>query len=125
MYQRGIGFLISKRLYPHVTVVRQISDNVAFVDFDLPSKNGKPTKCRLVNAYGPTSPSAKKNPRLVKNFYSELSSVVKVPVNYELFICGDINARVGKLSKADFDTGMLNHVGKYALAVETQMRKLY
>ena len=30
MYQRGIAFLISNRLYLHV--VRQISDNVAFVD---------------------------------------------------------------------------------------------
>ena len=29
------------------------SDNIAYIDLELPSKNGKVTKCRVVNAYGP------------------------------------------------------------------------
>ena len=59
--QRGIGFVISQKLLPYLVSSKQISDNVAFLDFKFPH-NSKNVNMRVVNAYGPTSPSAKSNP---------------------------------------------------------------
>ena len=131
IYQRGIGFMISKRMLPCVTAINQISDNVAYVDFELPSKSGKVTKCRLVNAYGPTTPTADDlkgkaikiidgvryagGEQIVAKYYSELRAAVTVPINYELFLCGDFNAKLGKLSRSDIDLGITKYVGRYSI----------
>ena len=132
IHQRGIGFMISKRMLPCITVINQISDNVAYIELELPSKSGKVTKCRVVNAYGPTTPTAadKKAVKIidgvrytggkaiVKKYYhdySELSTAISVPKNYELFLCGDFNAKIGKLSKSDIELGVSDHVGKFCI----------
>ena len=112
-----------------IPVINQISDNVGYIDFELPSKSGKITKCRVVNAYGPTTPTAADKDavkivdgvkyvggkQIVKKYYSELSAAVSVPKNYELFVCGDMNAKIGKLSQSDIELGISNHVGKYCI----------
>ena len=92
-----------------------MSDNVAYIDLDLPSRSGEFTQCRVINAYGPTSPAAEKNPQLLDDFYDELSSAVNVPSNNELFICGDFNSRLGKLDDDDALIGLSNYMGKYGI----------
>ena len=95
---RGIGFVISKRMLPCVTEIKQISTNVGYVDFELQSRSGLPTKCRVVNAYSPHSRTTDVNPELRDDFFDELKcAITNVPSNHELFICGDFNARIGKL----------------------------
>ena len=41
-WQRGIGFLISKRMVPCVIATKQISDNVAYIDIEIQRKSGIP-----------------------------------------------------------------------------------
>ena len=114
-WQRGIGFVISKRMLPFVTATHQVSSNVAYIDISLPSKNGKHTNCRIVNAYGPTNPSAEASPKLRDDFYDELTSAIDIPKNYELFICGDFNSKIGNLTNDDLDNGVNRFVGKYGI----------
>ena len=77
--QRGIGFMINKRMIPCITAIKQVSDNIAYIEVELKSKNGKSTKCRIINAYGPTSPTSASNPQLRDTFYEQLSSAVYAP----------------------------------------------
>ena len=114
-WQRGIGFLVSKRMLPCVTTTKQVSDNIAYIEIELPSRNGKLTKCRIVNVYGPTNPASVNNPKLRETFYEQLNSTLKVPSNHELFILGDFNSKLGKLSNNDIDQGLLDFVGRYSL----------
>ena len=114
-WQRGIGFMVSKRMLPCITTTHQVSNNVAYIDIALPSKNGQQTKCRIVNAYGPTNPTATATPQLRDDFYDELTSAVDVPKNYELFICGDFNSKIGKLTSDDLDNGVNRFVGKHSI----------
>ena len=120
VYQRGIGFLVSKRLLPCVTVIHQISDRVAYLELNIPSRSGQCTRCRVVNAYGPTSPSVRDNPVIADMFYRDLRVAMSAPKNYELFICGDLNSKIGKLSKSDIDLGVSNHVGKFAIGTRNE-----
>ena len=78
-WHRGIGFLITKRMLPCITEIKQISTNVAYVDFVVQSRNGQPVKYRVVNAYGPTSPAAEKSPKLRDEFYEELTCAIDAP----------------------------------------------
>ena len=115
-WQRGIGFLVSKRMLPCVTTVYQVSNNIAYIDVEIQGRNGKHTKCRVVNAYGPTSPAAAKNPTLRDDFYDELISTIEnVPKNYEIFICGDFNSRIGKLSNDEIEQGLSDFVGRHGI----------
>ena len=114
-WHRGIGFVISKRMLPCVTDMKQISTNVAYIDVVLQSRNGQPTKCRIVNAYGPTNPTAGKFPKLRDDFYEELTSAIDVPKNYELFICGDFNSKIGKLTDNEVENGVSEFVGRYGI----------
>ena len=114
-WHRGIGFLITKCMLPCITEIKQISTNVAYVDFVVQSRNGQPVKCRVVNAYDPTSPAAEKSPKLRDEFYEELTCAIDAPKNYELFVCGDFNSRIGKLTLDDIDNGISRHVGKYGI----------
>ena len=113
---RGIGFLISKRMIPCVIEVKQISTNVAYLDIVLQSKSGVPTKCRIVNAYAPHSRAAEVSPKLREDFYEELTCAIEnVPKHFEIFICGDFNARIGKLSDADLDDDVSQFVGSFGI----------
>ena len=78
-------------------------------------RNGQYKMFRFVNAYGPTSPLVKKKGiGALKLFYTQLTKALKVPARYELFICGDLNAKLGNLSKAEVDDGFLTaHVGRF------------
>ena len=103
---RGLGFIIGPRLLDHVLSFANISDRVAFIDLSLPLKNSATTKCRVINVYGPTAERVKEDPNLVDTLYDELSSVITIPARWQLFICGDFNSKLAKLSQEDRDAGL-------------------
>jgi len=111
----GLGFVVGPRLLNHVTSYGHISDRIATMDLSLPSKNGSSTKCRIVNVYGPTSERARENPSLVDSLYDELSSAINVPARWLLFVCGDFNAKLGKLTSIDKETGLSTFLGSYGM----------
>ena len=50
----GLGFGISSRMFDYVKSYAYISDRVAVLDLQIPTKSGLFTNYRIVNAYGPT-----------------------------------------------------------------------
>lgn len=76
---RGIGFLICKRLLPHLTMSKKISDDVAYVELDIPSKDKDKTIYRIINWYIPTLLKAEENPELTTKFYRDLKKAPDVP----------------------------------------------
>ncbi|XP_060758794.1 craniofacial development protein 2-like [Neoarius graeffei] len=81
----------------------------------LPLRNGKTAKCLIVNVYGPTTKGTQENPFLVESLYDELSNAIKIPSRWLLFVCGDFNAKLGKLSKTDHDAGLNLCIGLYGM----------
>ena len=59
-------------LLPHIQSWWYVSDRVAAIDFTIPGTGMRSTRCRVVNAYGPTMQKASKNPQLRETFYSDL-----------------------------------------------------
>ena len=112
----GLGFAISPRLQECVKSCSYISDRVAILNLHIPTKSGTPIKCRIVNAYGPTTPRAANNPQLVSHFYDTLNRAIDVPARFELYIMGDFNAKLGKVSLNESqETNISDHVGRYAV----------
>lgn len=111
----GLGFVIGPRLLDHVLSYTYISDRIATIDLCLPMRNGSSTKCRIVNVYGPTSERARENPSLLNSLYAELGSAINIPSRWQLFVCGDFNAKLGKLNKTDKEAGLEMCMGSYGL----------
>lgn len=112
----GLGFIISPRLLPYVTDYQYTSDRVSYLNVLLPAKNSSPPKnIRIVNAYGPTNPKAEKKPALLKKFYRELTSAISVPASHELFVCGDLNSKLGTLSTLDYQYGVKEFMGQFGM----------
>ena len=114
-HHHGLGFIISPRLLDHVLSYTYISDRIAFIDLCVPMRNGSNTKCRIVNVYGPTSERAREDPNLIDTLYAELKSTINVPARWQLFVCGDFNAKLGKLREADKEAGLGTCIGSYGL----------
>ena len=95
----GLGFVIGPRLLIHILNYGHISDHVATMNLSLPLRNGHSTKCWIVNVYGPTTERAQENPTLVKSLYDELSTAIKVPSRWLLFVCGDFSVKLGNAAR--------------------------
>ena len=81
---KGLGFIISPRLWPHIVSHKRISNSVAYVDFRIPISASstsiqKSLLFRVVKAYGPTFPKAAQNPKLRDIFYDKLSEAINAP----------------------------------------------
>ena len=111
----GLGFVIGPRLLNHVLNYGRVNDRIATMDLSLPLRNGRTTKCRIVNVYGPTTERAQENPSLVESLYDALSTAIKVPSRWLLYVCGDFNAKLGKLNKSDKDAGLGMCMGSYGM----------
>ncbi|XP_019625003.1 PREDICTED: uncharacterized protein LOC109470482 [Branchiostoma belcheri] len=111
----GLGFVIGPRLQNHVIAYGRVSDRIATLDLSLPLRNGRTAKCRIVNVYGPTTEKAQENPLLVEALYDELSNAIEIPSRWLLFVCGDFNSKLGKLSKTDHDAGLNLCIGSYGM----------
>ena len=116
-YHGGLGFLINKRVNQYFKSFHQISDRVVYMDFFIPSKlsHKPPCKMRIVNCYSPTNPKSISNPTATDQFYSELQEAINVPARYEIWILGDFNAKLGKRSNIDFDSGLHVNIGRHGV----------
>lgn len=113
----GLGFLINSRVNHYFKSFHQISDRVVYMDFFIPSKfiNKPPCKMRIVNCYSPTNPKTISNPTATDQFYCELQEAINVPARYEIWMLGDFNAKLGKRSNQDFDSGLHNNIGRHGV----------
>ena len=116
-YHGGLGFLINSRVNHFFRSFHQISDRVVYMDFFVPSKfvHKPPCKLRIVNCYSPTNPKTISNPEATDQFYRELQVAVDVPARYELWILGDFNAKLGKRSEQDYNSGLHKNLGRYGV----------
>ena len=48
-----------------------------------------------------------------RHTYQELQDAINVPTNYDLYVLGYFNARLGKISSDDIDVGNSNLMGQY------------
>ena len=76
-------------------------------------RNGSTTKCCVINVYGPTAERAREDPTLVDALYNELGSAITIPSRWQLFICGDFNSMLGKVSQEDREAGLTTCMGSY------------
>lgn len=112
----GLGFVISPRMQKLVQSYFYISDRVAILTFQLPTKLGSNISYRVVNAYGPTMQRATENPQLTTNFYQSLTVAVTVPSRVELYIMGDFNSKLGRVTIEDSQQSRISdHVGRHAV----------
>ena len=88
---RGLGFVIAPRLKPFVHRSWYVSDQIAVMVLAISCRDGTFCQCRVVNAYGPTSQRVKENPSVSEQFYAEMSSAIKAPTRFLVFVCGDFN----------------------------------
>ena len=112
-WHAGIGFVINAKYNNYIRAFNCIKDRIAFIDLALPTKSGKIRNCRIVNVYGHTQPNTSKKPGLLRHTYQELQEAINVPTNYDLYVLGDFNARLGKISSDDIDVGYSNLMGQY------------
>ena len=113
----GLGFVIAPRMLQFVKTYKYISDRVAILDIEIPNSTSGSIKYRIVNAYGPTNPRCIANPQLVTDFYNAVTSAIDIPSRYELFVMGDFNSRLGKLSDEERTLNVTNHIGIHAVGI--------
>ncbi|KAL6486765.1 hypothetical protein MHYP_G00061570 [Metynnis hypsauchen] len=78
---------------------RYVSERIAIIDMAIPTRNGSALNLRLINAYGPTSDRVAEDPSIRDNFYAELEFAINTPARWLIFICGDFNSKLGKVTE--------------------------
>ncbi|KAL5247145.1 hypothetical protein ACHWQZ_G019116 [Mnemiopsis leidyi] len=111
----GLGFVVSKKLAPHIEKFQYISDRVSFIDIKIPCRNNNPMLVRCINAYSPTNTKSRKDISLSTSFYEDLQKASNVPSRWEVYYLGDFNGKVGKLTYSDSVNGLHHHVGRYGM----------
>ncbi|XP_033124672.1 uncharacterized protein LOC117122996 [Anneissia japonica] len=100
----------------NVESYKRISSRVAYLNLVFCGDKRKDLlKIRVINCYGITSPNAKKDPGELDKFYRDLNEAIKVPAKYEIVIFGDMNARLGKRSFIDVESGLSVLMVKYGV----------
>lgn len=117
----GLGFVLSPRIMNYVVCWKYISDRVCYMDLEFPSRSGKSVRCRIVNAYGPHKKLAHDNPQLVDNFYGQLKDAITVPSNVEIFVLGDFNSKLGRMTHSDCNYGLNTFMGNYGVGMRNDM----
>ena len=117
----GLGFVISPRMFDYVVCYKTISDRVSYLDLNMPSRSGSLIRCRVVNAYGPHRKLASDNPKLLANFYGQLRDAINVPSNVEIFVLGDFNSKLGRMTNADSGFGFNCFMGNHGMGVRNEM----
>ena len=112
----GLGFVISPKMQKMAKSYSYISDRVAILTLQIRAKSGSIITYRIVNAYGPTLQRAYEHPHELTNFYQSLSTACNVPSRYELYIMGDFNSKLGRLSVQECqETNLSDHIGRYGV----------
>ena len=119
----GQGFVLSPWFLNSVNQLtfQYISDRVCIVDFELPSRSGTAIRCRAINVYGPHRKLTNDDPQQLENFYSQLRSTMKVSSNVEIFIMGDFNSKLGKLTDNDRSYGLNSFIGSHGIGSRNDM----
>ena len=116
-YHGGVGFLIAERICDFVISVERVSDRVCYLDLSLPLRGGGFKKIRIVNCYGYTSQRALESPRKVERYYDEVTSTYNVPAKWEAFVMGDMNAKLGRLTRDDEQHGLSAYIGNHGIGL--------
>ena len=67
----------------------------------------------VLSTCGPTAERAQEHPTIVDALYDELGSAITIPSRWQLFICGDFNSKLGKLSQENREAGLTTCIGSY------------
>ena len=86
--QRGVGFLVNKKLQGNIEEFHASSDRVASVTIRI----SKRYKIRVVQVYAPTSLSSEEE---LDEFYDDLYTEIKYKKAHFNIIMGDFNAKIG------------------------------
>ena len=112
----GLGFVIAPRMQKLVKSYSYISDRVAILTLQIQSKSGSNITYRIVNAYGPTLQRSTEDPISISNFYQSLTTAIDVPSRVELYLMGDFNSKLGRVTLEECQqTDIRDHVGRYAV----------
>ena len=117
----GLGFVLSPRLIDYVVCWNSISDRVCYLDLELPTKSGKLLRCRVVNVYGPHKKLVTDNQQLLVDFYGQVRDALNVPSNVEIFVLGDFNSKLGRMTLLDRDYGFNRFMGNYGMGIRNDM----
>jgi len=110
---QGTGLIVDTTLAPEF---KTISDRISKATIKLETN-----KIVIVAAYAPTEQVSKDHPEERDNFYNEMESLINTIAKRDfLFICGDLNGRVGKKTEDSKDV-----VGNYAKGKETSENGQY
>ena len=61
------------------------------------------------------------NPNLIVNFYGQVKDAITVPSNVEIYVLGDFNSKLGKMTVPDRDLGFGRFMGNYGMGVRNEM----
>ena len=117
----GLGFVISPRMFDYVVCWTTISDRVSYMDLELPTRSGNLIRSRVVNAYCPHRKLAHDNPNLLVNFYGQLKDAISVASNVEIFVLGDFNSKLGKMTETDQSFGFNCFMGSHGMGIRNEM----
>ena len=97
----GLLFLVSSSLSSQIQKYWSLSDRVAVLTINLPSREGnggtKASTLAIINVYAPTSSLVARGADELDKFYSDLNSAKSSAI---VLFAGDFNAKVGKKSDA-------------------------
>ena len=89
----GVGFLLSRRAYDAISLIKQYGSRVLTISFD-----GNP-RLTTITAYSPTEAAPAEE---AEDFHNTLRQAMNdVPAHHLLMTLGDMNARLGKESEDD------------------------
>ena len=111
----GLGFLVCSKLT--VTKTEIVSDRVAYIDLGYNFCMRTKKKIRIVNVHCPSfmEKGSKTPEKKFEEFYTELQSKCDPNTSeYDVFICGDFNSRLGKCEEADVNIGFHKYIGRHS-----------
>ena len=101
----GLAFVVSSSLSSQIQKYWSLSDRVAVLTINLPSRAGnggtKASTLAIINVYAPTSSLVARDADELDKFYSDLNSAYnQIKSSAIVLFAGDFNAKVGKKSDA-------------------------
>ena len=119
----GIGFVIGPCLIPHIQSWWYVSNRVAVINVAIPNPEGRFTEYRVVNAYGLTMENLMNNPAVRDRFYEERISAATATSQFQVFVCGDFNSKLGHNTPKDEEAVLSAVLVPMAKAYATAMVK--
>ena len=95
--QYGQGFYVSPSWIPYYYGVKQISNRISIIQFQVNGPRRRNVLLSIINVYAPTSARISANLAEGDQFYEELTTVLEQynRTSYITFILGDFNSKLG------------------------------